>query len=306
MKKLLSLITVITAMFSSNANAQTATETAPASEKVETSATDTAKTNAEGVKEKEAPATDLAQAATDTTAAAVPATAENPATAETPNAVLDLTNTLVLTLKDGAVVIKLRPDLAPNHVARILELTKQGFYNGVVFHRVIDGFMAQTGDPTGTGRGGSGQKINAEFSAEKHVKGVVSMARAADPNSADSQFFVMLADAPHLDNNYTIFGEVISGMDLIDKVKKGTGANGMVTDPDKILTMKVASDIPAEELPDSLKASAAAAPATTEGAVAAPVEGTAPATAAPATTTDSAAPAATDPAKPASMEKAPK
>ncbi len=299
MKKILSLLTVITAMFTSNANAQGAADAVPASEKVEEAATttDAAKAPAEEVKKEEAPAV-----AADATAAAEPAT-----TTETPAATTDLANTLVMTLKDGAVIIKLRPDLAPSHVARISDLTKQGFYNGVVFHRVIDEFMAQTGDPTGTGRGGSGQKLNAEFSAEKHVKGVVSMARAADPNSADSQFFVMLADAPHLDNNYTIFGEVISGMEFVDKVKKGTGPNGMVTDPDKIVSLKVASEIPAEELPESLK-NAAATPATTDGAVVAPaVEGVPAVAPAEATPPAEAKPAEAvdDPSKPASMQDKP-
>ncbi|MDF2965565.1 MAG: peptidylprolyl isomerase [Rickettsiaceae bacterium] len=142
----------------------------------------------------------------------------------------------------GPVIIKLKPNRAPKHVARIKELTKQGFYNGVVFHRVIDGFMAQTGDPTGTGMGGSGQKLPAEFNIEKHVKGTVSMARAMDPNSADSQFFICFNDAPHLDGNYTVFGEVISGMEFVDKIKKGSPQNnGTVENPDKIISFKLLS-----------------------------------------------------------------
>lgn len=337
-KKLsLSIIAIISAMFSSNANAQdAATE---ATEKVETTATAQADTKPAEEKIKEptdiaaatdAPATDAAATPATTAAEGAVTTAENPATVENPAATVDLANTLVMTLKDGAVIIKLRPDLAPNHVARILDLTKQGFYNGVVFHRVIDGFMAQTGDPTGTGRGGSGQKINAEFSAEKHVRGTVSMARAADPNSADSQFYIMFADAPHLDSNYTIFGGVVSGMELIDKIKKGAGPNGMVTDPDKIISLKVASDMPAEELPESLKGAAvapvdgaaplgttpadgAAAPATegtapaTDAATPAVATGTAPATPAAVPADAAAKPVATDPSKPASMqETAPK
>src|SRR3974377_2061528 len=121
-------------------------------------------------------------------------------------------NTLVLETTHGHVVIELRPDLAPNHVARIKELALQGFYDGVPFHRVIEGFMAQTGDPTGTGTGGSGDKLRAEFSREKHVRGIVSMARASDPNSADSQFFIMFAAAPSLDGQYTVWGKVVAGM----------------------------------------------------------------------------------------------
>lgn len=165
----------------------------------------------------------------------------------------DLENTLVLELKDGKVIAELRPDLAPNHVARIKELTREGFYDGIVFHRVIDGFMAQTGDPTGTGRGGSGQNLDAEFSSEKHIRGTLSMARAADPNSADSQFFIMFDESPHLDNNYTVFGKVTKGMENVDKIKKGFGPNGMVSDPDKIISLKVAADIEYTDLPESLK-----------------------------------------------------
>ncbi len=157
---------------------------------------------------------------------------------------LDPENTLYLDLKDGRVVIEMRPDLAPGHVARIKELTRQGFYDGVVFHRVIDGFMAQTGDPTGTGSGGSGKpKLKAEFSSEPHVRGTVSMARTPDPNSADSQFFICFAPAPFLDKQYTVWGKVVEGMDLVDKIKKGDQArNGSVKDPDKIVKMQVAAD----------------------------------------------------------------
>lgn len=149
---------------------------------------------------------------------------------------------LTLTLKDGPVTIELRPDLAPKHVARFCELAKQGFYDGIVFHRVIDGFMAQTGDPTGTGMGGSGQNLKAEFSREPHKRGVLSMARAQDPDSADSQFFIVLADAPHLDNQYTVFGKVLSGMEHVDSIKKGAPGSGTVTDPDKIVSLKVIND----------------------------------------------------------------
>src|SRR3954468_22888873 len=125
----------------------------------------------------------------------------------------DLENTLYMDVPAGRVVIEMRPDLAPGHVAQIKTLTRKGFYDGVVFHRVIAGFMAQTGDPTGTGTGGSGNKLKAEFSKEPHVRGTVSMARAQDPNSADSQFFICLEPAPFLDGQYTVWGKVTSGMD---------------------------------------------------------------------------------------------
>jgi len=158
---------------------------------------------------------------------------------------LDLENTLYLDLKDGRVVIALRPDLAPNHVDRIKELARDGFYDGVVFHRVIDGFMAQGGDPTGTGMGGSGTKLKAEFSrVAKHERGVCSMARAQHPDSADSQFFIMFEKAASLDGQYTIWGEVVSGMDYVDQIKKGNSlSNGVVKDPDAILSMRVAADV---------------------------------------------------------------
>jgi peptidylprolyl isomerase len=153
-------------------------------------------------------------------------------------------NTLVMQLTSGRVIIEMRPDLAPKHVARIKELVRKGFYDGTPFHRVIDGFMAQGGDPTGTGRGGSGFKLPAEFSAEKHVRGTVSMARAQDINSADSQFFICFAPQSSLDGKYTIWGRVIDGMDAVDKIKKGDPSNnGMVNDPDRIVWMKVAADV---------------------------------------------------------------
>ena len=155
----------------------------------------------------------------------------------------DPENTLYLELESGRVVIEMRPDLAPNHVARIKELVREGFYDGVVFHRVIDGFMAQTGDPTGTGTGGSGQKLRAEFSSARHVRGTVSMARAQNVNSADSQFFICFAPAPHLDGQYTVWGQVTEGMELVDRIKKGRGSSGMVDDPDRIVTMRVAADV---------------------------------------------------------------
>jgi len=154
----------------------------------------------------------------------------------------DLENTLYLDVTAGRVVIELRPDLAPGHVARIKELTRAGFYDGVVFHRVIDGFMAQTGDPQGTGMGGSGKKLKAEFSTEHHVRGTTSMARANDPDSGDSQFFICFEPAPFLDGKYTIWGKVTVGMEFVDKIKKGSGSNGSVSNPDKIVKMQVAAD----------------------------------------------------------------
>ena len=145
---------------------------------------------------------------------------------------------LYIQLKDGLVKIKLRPDLAPTHVSRIKELANSGFYDGLKWHRVIDGFMAQTGDPKGNGTGGSGQKLSAEFSKEHHKRGTVSMARAMDINSADSQFFICLADAPWLDGQYTIWGEVVEGMEYVDNIKKGNSdANGAVSNPDIIVKM---------------------------------------------------------------------
>jgi len=155
----------------------------------------------------------------------------------------NLENTIYLDLKDGRVVLQLRPDLAPNHVARIKELTRKGFYNGLKFHRVIRGFMAQTGDPDGNGTGGSGKNIDAEFSTEPHVRGTLSMARSRDINSADSQFFIMLGRSPHLDQQYTVWGKVASGMEFVDKIKKGIKSrNGSVRNPDIIVKMQVAAD----------------------------------------------------------------
>jgi len=155
----------------------------------------------------------------------------------------DLENTIYLDVPAGRVVIDLRPDLAPKTVARIKELARRGFYDGIVFHRVIAGFMAQTGDPKGDGTGGSGQKLKAEFSQAHHVRGTVSMARAQDPDSADSQFFICFAPAPFLDGKYTIFGQVSSGMEFIDAIKKGDpDRNGAVSNPDRIIKMQVAAD----------------------------------------------------------------
>lgn len=150
----------------------------------------------------------------------------------------DPENTLVMDMTHGKVVIALRPDLAPKHVARIKELVRQKFYDGIVFHRVIDGFMAQTGCPQGTGMGGSGQKLKAEFNAEKHVRGVCSMARASSPDSADSQFFICFDDAKFLDKQYTVWGTVTAGMEHIDKIKRGEP----VRNPDKINTLRIAAD----------------------------------------------------------------
>ena len=156
---------------------------------------------------------------------------------------MDMENTIYLDLESGRVVIEMRPDLAPSHVSRIKELVREGFYNGIVFHRVIEGFMAQTGDPTGTGAGGSGKNLDAEFSSEKHVRGSVSMARAQNPNSADSQFFIVYDDAPWLDNQYTLWGKVVEGMELVDAIKKGEGSGGTVNDPDSIIKMQLAVDV---------------------------------------------------------------
>ena len=161
---------------------------------------------------------------------------------------IDAENTLYIDLKDGRVIVEMFPDKAPNHVARIKELVREGFYDGVVFHRVIDGFMAQTGDPEGTGMGGSGKKLKAEFNDIKHTRGVTSMARAADPNSADSQFFIMFDDSPFLDGQYTAWGKVISGMEHVDSIKKGDpNRNGSVVEPDKMIRVQVAADADAKE-----------------------------------------------------------
>jgi peptidylprolyl isomerase len=146
-----------------------------------------------------------------------------------------MSDTLILETTQGTVTIAMRPDLAPGHVARITELVKNGFYDGIVFHRVIDGFMAQTGDPTGTGMGGSGKKLPAEFNDAPHKRGTVSMARANQPDSADSQFFICLADCRFLDRQYTVWGEVTQGMENVDKIKKGEP----VKDPDKIVTARM-------------------------------------------------------------------
>jgi peptidylprolyl isomerase len=155
----------------------------------------------------------------------------------------DMENTLYIDLEAGRVTIELLPDVAPNHVARIKELTREGFYDGVVFHRVIEGFMAQTGDPTGTGRGGSElPDLDAEFSDTNHGRGAVSMARAQSPNSANSQFFIVFDDSTFLNGQYTVWGRVTEGMDLVDAIKRGEGPSGAVQDPDKIVKMQIAAD----------------------------------------------------------------
>lgn len=157
--------------------------------------------------------------------------------------VKDAENALLLKLKDGDVVIEMFPEDAPNHVARIKELVRSGFYNGLKFHRVIDGFMAQTGCPYGTGTGGSGKKLKAEFNRKPHIRGTVSMARAMSPDSADSQFFICFNDCSWLNGQYTVWGEVTSGMEHVDAIKKGAGGNGEVSDPDEIISMTVIADI---------------------------------------------------------------
>ncbi len=161
-----------------------------------------------------------------------------------PAAARDLENTLYLDLASGRVVIEMRPDVAPVHVARIKELTRQGFYDGIVFHRVIEGFMAQTGDPEGNGTGGSGQKLKAEFNQVNFERGTVGMARSQSPNSGDSQFFIMFDAASHLNGQYTVWGQVVDGMDHVDRIKRGHPAmNGSVENPDKIVKMQVAADV---------------------------------------------------------------
>lgn len=156
----------------------------------------------------------------------------------------DLENYIYIDLKNGRVVIELLPQIAPKHVERIKTLTRRGFYDGVVFHRVIDGFMAQTGDPTGTGTGGSNlPDLKAEFSDEPHIRGAVSMARASNPDSGNSQFFIVTADSRFLDSQYTVWGRVVQGMELVDQIKKGSGAGGKVNGPDKMIKVRVAADV---------------------------------------------------------------
>ena len=155
-----------------------------------------------------------------------------------------LGHTLLMDLKDGQVVIEMRPDLAPRHVARIKELVRQEFYDGLTFHRVIGGFMAQTGDPNGDGTGGSGVNLEAEFSSEPHVRGTLSMARGQHPDSADSQFFIVFSRTRHLDNQYTVWGQVTDGMEHVGKIKRGDDErDGAVDDPDRIIRLRVAADV---------------------------------------------------------------
>ncbi len=157
---------------------------------------------------------------------------------------LDRENTIYLDLPAGRVVIQLLPNIAPRHVARIKELTRKGFYNGLSFHRVIPGFMAQTGDPQGDGSGGSGQQLKAEFSREPHIRGTVAMARASDPDSGDSQFFICFAPAQFLNGKYTVWGHVVSGMEFVDNVTPGSEYNnGAVANPTRIVRMRVAADV---------------------------------------------------------------
>ena len=165
------------------------------------------------------------------------------ADAQTPK--LDPENTIYIDLKDGRVVIQLRPDLAPKTVERIKLLARKGFYDNTPFHRVIEGFMAQGGDPTGTGTGGSDlPDLPAEFSnSAKFLRGTCGMARTSNPNSGNSQFFIMFAPAPSLDGQYTIWGRVVEGMDHVDAIKRGAGGNGIVQTPDRILHMRVAADV---------------------------------------------------------------
>lgn len=157
--------------------------------------------------------------------------------------VKDAENALLLKLKDGDVVIEMYPEDAPEHVKRIKELARAEFYNGLKFHRVIDDFMAQTGCPYGNGTGGTGKKLKAEFNRNPHKRGTVSMARSMMPDSADSQFFICFADCPWLDGQYTVWGEVTSGMEAVDKIKRGDGPNGAVSEPDEIISLQVIADL---------------------------------------------------------------
>ena len=157
----------------------------------------------------------------------------------------DAENTIYLDLKQGRVVIQLLPDIAPRHVERIKTLSRQGFYDGLLFHRVIEGFMAQTGDPTGTGASGSKlANLAAEFSTQRQfLRGVCGMARTSDPNSANSQWFIMFAPGSSLNGQYTIWGQVVKGMEFVDQIKRGAPGSGAVTDPDRIVRMRVAADV---------------------------------------------------------------
>ena len=189
------------------------------------------------------------EAGSDAAAASAPATGETSGNGARENM-------LVLELKDGKVMIELRPDLAPQHVERIKTLVRAGFYDGTVFHRVIEGFMAQGGDPTGTGTGGAREQGHADIPAEfsppgkaRFVRGTCGMARTNNPNSANSQFFIMFAPAPSLDGQYTIWGRVVSGMEVVDKIKRGSGGSGMVQGPDKLIRARISADERQEPAP---------------------------------------------------------
>ena len=171
----------------------------------------------------------------------MPASAQSKTSTKKPAA--NLENMLYIDLKYGRAVIELLPNVAPAHVDRIKTLARKGFYDGIVFHRVIDGFMAQTGDPTGTGMGGSKlPDLRAEFSDEPHIRGAVSMARSSNPNSGNSQFFIVTKDSRFLDNQYTVWGRVVKGMEFVDKIKKGEGQGGTVRNPDSMIKVRVAAD----------------------------------------------------------------
>ncbi len=181
--------------------------------------------------------------------AGTPATPIEPAADTSAAADTALENTLILELKDGKVTIELRPELAPKHVERIKTLVRAGFYDGTPFHRVIEGFMAQGGDPTGTGTGGARDAGHADLPAEfsppskaRFVRGTCGMARSSNPDSGNSQFFIMFAPASSLDGQYTIWGRVVSGMEVVDKIKRGSGGNGMVQGPDKLIKASIAAD----------------------------------------------------------------
>ncbi|MEN0074025.1 MAG: peptidylprolyl isomerase [Paracraurococcus sp.] len=200
----------------------------------------------------ETPATETP--ATETSHAETPATVQTAAPAEAAPAEPDpkLENTLILELKDGAVTIELLPELAPQHVERIKTLARAGFYDNTPFHRVIEGFMAQGGDPTGTGTGGAREQGYADLPSEfsppnraRFVRGTCGMARTMNPHSANSQFFIMFAPAPSLDGQYTIWGRVVAGMEAVDKIKRGTGNNGIVQGPDRLVKARIAADAPA-------------------------------------------------------------
>jgi peptidylprolyl isomerase len=173
------------------------------------------------------------------------ASAQSAAEPAAPPPALDPENTIYMDLKYGRVVIKLRPDLAPKHVERVKMLCREGFYDGTPFHRVIEGFMAQGGDPSGTGQGGSKYpNLSAEFTRSAHfLRGTVGAARTQDPDSANSQFYIMFAPSPHLDGQYTIWGQVVEGMEFVDMIKRGSGGSGTVSDPDRIIHMRVGTDV---------------------------------------------------------------